>query len=536
MSGTATVRMRAAIVLLAVASAVSAAELRVTADCPWIDRDGYSPVLVTLVAEAETRVQLHADHDGGAATMTVELPAGMPVQRTVLVPTNPTSPSTSIIVRWASGLGRGEVQISGKSHRSADLLVVDPEGHLAGNVLGTDYNAAMPTLTGNSGAKSGWYGSGSYDVAKRRIDLPPESLPDRWQGYPSWLCLVLTPSADRRLTQAQREAIATWCAAGGALFLTDEAQLAPWRAFGVNARRFAPAEPAAMAERVKQTLEAGDFMPERMGVPGVGQVPVIAFSLVVLVFALLAGPGLLWWTARRQQRHLLLVLVPVLSLGTSALLVVWGLVGDGLGVRRSLGQVVLLDHGRAVAWTAASYFAGLSPGTIELDPQDLAMAMDQADWEHGVWRDRRWNNAIAWDGGQRLSGTWIPARVVRQLTWISARPERRRLAFTRTATGWQVLNGTDRVVTSLSLHRDGRWTTEGPLEPGASATLTRADTGADDPIHERRFGPAFILAHRSLTGGGWYHARFDGLLIPPPGPAGDDRNQPTTDLFGRVDP
>src|SRR5262249_39922983 len=69
-------------------------------------------------------------------------------------------------------------------------------------------------------------------------------------------------------------------------------------------------------------------------VPGLGRVPVRAFLLLILLFAVAAGPVNLFVVFRRRRQPLLALLtVPALGIGTTGAILGYGLFADGFGVQ-----------------------------------------------------------------------------------------------------------------------------------------------------------------------------------------------------------
>ena len=493
---------------------LGAAEVHVEASCPWVDQEGYTPVLVTVTAETPTHVTLTATSDGNSARLTLTVPAGERVQRTLLLPGSTRRWSSGVQLHWTSdGFGKGDESLSPQSHRELDVVVLDPEESFALKEL----RDQVATAVGEPPDSRGYRPSGSATYPEQRFNRwSATTLPDRWQGWPVWLTVLSTPAGDHRLSEAQRQAIAQWTQAGGRLLVTQAGQVPEWEALGA---RVALLDKAQLIERIRGVWAQRGHSPQIVEVPGTGRVPVYGFVTIAVLFALLVGPLNLWWCARRGRRHLLLLTTPALSLVASVVLLAYGLLADGLGVRRVVIQVAALDSatGRAATWQAISYFAGLPPSRIALDADDQLAIVPRPEASDSFDQP---NTALVWDAAQQAEGDWIPARANRQLLLATVRPERRRLQISAAAQGWQVANGFDLPLQRLVWHDgEGRaWHYQGALAPGATAPL--ASGGSEEPLAV----PLTRLSAGALDAlqGGVWTAQFAGPLLPVPGPVATD--------------
>ncbi|MBL8728115.1 MAG: hypothetical protein JNM25_06775 [Planctomycetes bacterium] len=213
-------------------------------------------------------------------------------------------------------------------------------------------------------------------------------------------------------------------------------------------------------------------------VPGLGAAPVLVFLVVILVFACVAGP-LNFLLLRRWRRPLLvLVTVPACGLGTTLLMLGYGLVHDGLGVRGVVRSWTLLDQERheATSLAARTLFAGLSPDALTVAPDGMLLA------PRATFRDDR-RNPDRWqfdpvqsvlDGGvlpSRQSTPLLSARqgIARQR--LRVRPAGDRLEL--------LLDGGVVPVGEVLLHdADGRlWLGEAPFLVPATEAAARAALG-----------------------------------------------------------
>jgi len=505
--------------LVAVCCLAWSGEVRVDASCVWEDKDGYTPVQVrieALIAPVDVRLEVQLGESRATASVRVE--PGRTTSTTVLLPCNPGYGSP--VLRWRSDNERGEEGVPVTiEHLAIDLVALDPSEQLPVPALKM---LIEEKVTESHSSGRSYRSSGGERV--RRI--AGDALPDRWQGWPAWMTLVTTPNGEVGLNQAQREAIATWTRLGGALFVSDAASEPAWRKLGAIVTVLDPgtADQPALITRLT-SVRTADGRPVNHPVPGTSELPTGWFLTLAITFAVVAGPLNLWWTIRRRQPWLLLITTPLISLGTCALLIVIALASDGIGKQRSAMQIALIDleAQRTSVFHGITWFCGIAPGPFALDREDRLQPMDEADYDNR-WRRDRPALELDWRQGQSVLGSWIPARVNRQLACTQARPERRRISIVRSAGGWQVGNGLDVEIRELHwIDSAGLgWQATG-LAPGAEQDLIPSQRAAPTP-DVRRLG---LDARLALNGAGriagsWV-ARLAQPLHPVPGPTAQDR-------------
>ncbi len=429
----------ALLILLTSAVAVNAEEdLAVTVATSWLDGHGYTPLIITIAARIEADVTLEATCGSMHARLATHVTPGGPARRTLLLPAQGSDYLPGGELTWNDGHGHaGTAAFNGGSARGQSdlsLAVIDPGEELH-----------LPALV-----EALEKGSGVNTRSLQRI--APDLLPERWQGYPSWLTVCLTPGGEAALGSAQRAALVLWTQAGGAVFVTTPAQVARWAKDGVAATPVDTADAAqvrALHERIAAAGEGGGLL-DRLSVPGTENVPVAGFFILAIGFALVAGPLNLWWARRRNARHLLLLSTPLLSAATCLVLLVVSMLHDGLGVRRSVIQATCLDlrSGRAVTWTACTYFAAFARSSTLLDQDARLERIDLEDSSERYGR-RELPLSVDWRAGQLLSGDLVPARRNRTLIWVEPRPDRRRIAISAAGDGWTVGNGLGATITAV---------------------------------------------------------------------------------------
>lgn len=521
------------------ATSLAAADpVRIEAVCPWEDANGYSPVMVTASSEHDLTLTLTARTMTAEGTATVTVPAGGQARRTVLVPTCGSQWLYFQQLEWRGGGLSGTTSISSRNQRNElALALIDPGESLKIKDL----------------AESIGRGPKSTSVKEEQIQrFAPTLMPDRWQGYPSWLTVLLTPAGEAGLDNEQRAALVRWSQNGGGLAVTTAAQFKTWREQGA-----APIladttgdRLAALAERIKTARDSAAWQPSANPVPGTERVPVTAFVIVALGFALLVGPVNLWWVRKRNARHLFLITTPAISFATCVALLVVSLLADGISVRRSAVQTVLIDHRtqRAVSWTGLTCFAAFSQSSLTLDGEAKVMTADPEGYNDGSGRRRGYQEGerltLDWRSGQVLGGAVVPARVNRQLIIIEAKPERRRLEITPQGDGWLVTNGLGVDIVSMTWRDlNGALWVSSEIAHGQAQRLIKRPTGGGEAALDlpgtvtQRSGPSLDLAwNRQGRGPFAFVAKLAKPMDPLPGPVASDATPPQVTACGLLIP
>ncbi len=99
-------------------------------------------------------------------------------------------------------------------------------------------------------------------------------------------------------------------------------------------------------------------------IPKLGQPPVLMFCLSIGAFAVMAGPGLLWWTNVKTRRPIwLLVFFPLFALLITSSIFAYALVHDGFGTSGRIRSITWVDaeSGFGCAYSRQTYFSGFPP-------------------------------------------------------------------------------------------------------------------------------------------------------------------------------
>jgi hypothetical protein len=299
-----------------------------------------------------------------------------------------------------------------------------------------------------------WLGDVGGHHAKPRVQtVAPGELPADWTLLSTFDAVLVDGSA--ALGAEGQELLRRYAAAGGTVVVAGRQQLragplrdgleehdGDWRpglgqVAAVDDWHDGGVDRAAMNAR-----ETGGCAPSALyaesEVPGLGRVPVRAFLVLILLFAVVAGPVNLFVVFRRRRQPLLALLtVPALGLGTTGAILGYGLFADGFGVQGVLRSMSVLDQAQheVASWSARTLFAGLSPSRLEV-PAGVCVDCLQA---LGVGSGEPSGNTLDYRADGSLEGGVLPPRTVTTLVTCQQAPARERLRFRARADAWEVL-------------------------------------------------------------------------------------------------
>jgi hypothetical protein len=221
-------------------------------------------------------------------------------------------------------------------------------------------------------------------------------------------------------------------------------------------------------------------------VPGAGLAPVTGFRIIISLFVLTVGPLCFVWLWRINKLHMLILILPIVSLLVTLTLGLYALVSDGLGTRLRVRSLTMIDQdaGREARWTRLSYYAAMAPSDgLTFSDQTVVLPITPVfDETFNSFSQRTVRMA---EGEQRLRQGWLNARKPTQfLTW-NGEPTQRQLDVTTgtDALGQPTMQATNRLGTTLDQlavrHTSGVLFFTENLGEGESAELRRIDTPAD---------------------------------------------------------
>ena len=310
--------------------------------------------------------------------------------------------------------------------------------------------------------------SGTPNRVEQIAELRPDELPPTWDGL-SGFDLIVVDARRGGIDGWGQSVVRDYLRTGGHVLVlgadaVDGGPLADvlsgqplaqgfGDALGVSAAdaEGLPGDPAAVARISRWLIRpdgplargarpvSGPLPPEMfrpIEIPGVGDVPYRAYLAVLLLFGVLVGPVNYLVLRRRRQLGFMLLTVPALGLVTTAILLSYGLLRDGLGLHGAARSLTILDQERheAVCWEGRTVFAGLSPASLKPRPTtsfDVTAVLQSNGQSQGI--------LLAFDGGV-VDGAAVPPRTPVTFGVASSTTERARLRFERLeAGGFEVL-------------------------------------------------------------------------------------------------
>ena len=297
--------------------------------------------------------------------------------------------------------------------------------------------------------------------------LRPEDLPDRWWLL-SGFALVVVDGGAAGLDAERQDLLAHYLRAGGRLLVvradglgdgplreliaTPADAAGSFRTVGfghlvalsaADSADLPGAFPMVMEEHRAVAMLIGDLALDRsspdpsrtmvtptlrapMRIPGIGEVPLALFSVLLVLFAILVGPVNVFWCQRKRRRELLLITIPVLGLGVATIVLVYGLFAEGFGVRGARRTVTVLDQRAktAVAWSHQTLYASVGTGRLTPRSDTLLEGPAWFGWTVPGF-------ALTIDDQGRFGAGIVPARTSAPLTSVAFGDGRARLRFAR---------------------------------------------------------------------------------------------------------
>jgi len=237
-----------------------------------------------------------------------------------------------------------------------------------------------------------------------------------------------------------------------------------------------------------------------LSIPGLETLPLRAFMVLLVAFAVLIGPVNLVFLKRIRRPALLLVTIPLLSAAASVGLLLYGIFYQGLDTKAARQSLTVLDQRSQHADTIErrKLFVGLSPGRGLRPGAATAVVPENVEGE-----DQRF--AVDFDGGALLRGDFLPVRSETSQMVLTESKRRVHLSAQRDGSRIRVTNNLDQRVRELVLRDpDGGWhSLPTAMGSGGSAELEPMEVLDGD-------GPD--LWARPITGG---ENMYRGLELPP---------------------
>lgn len=474
--------------------------------------NGYLPVRVNVVNQRKVDGSISIDTtsstSGGPSTdseLTSEFKIASTAETTstrdLLIPitTDLETDGSTIRVQMGGSFGRNAAALS--SNWAPDCATV-----LMSEAL---YTPNSSTLDSELNGRSGGYRSHTFAAR-----FEPLRMPEDWRAYIGYDHMVLTDKDWNEIPAGARNGIQQWVRMGGGVIIYRIGGSGSFNSLGIDGD----------ATGSKITYGYGSFELDSVGASGLKLNPratvsrflvgkksaspqmqsiltdyhtawplhtafgkqkfsYALFIVVLIAFGILVGPVNLFVFAKSGQRHKLFVTTPIISLATSALLIILILAKDGVGgrgMRITLMEVVpgQSENRAYVTQEQVSRTGVLVGGSFSLaeDAAITPVPIQNSAWARlapGMGGGGMRYTARFDDGKLDVSGDWFQSRSEQGQLIRAVIPTRGRIELKSTA-GAPVLNSTYEFKIDSLYYKDrsgGFWMAEN-LEAGNSVKAT----------------------------------------------------------------
>lgn len=342
-------------------------------------------------------------------------------------------------------------------------------------------------------------------------------LPDSWQAYSS-LDVVVVDASNAAGMERRLEPILSWVRLGGKLVLVGEPDVAQLARFGgleyaFEGRRVispdgntysyglgritivagafdwkagawlevASREGSVQVHgrRARLTPSPRNWQLERsdLSIPGIGALPLRAFLVGLLLFAVLIGPVNLLVLKRLQRPALLLITIPVLSITATVCILLFGILDQGLDVKQAEWSLSHLDQvsKRVADVSLRAIHAGSSPAAGLLPGAGTAVFPERSLGNDEIYVVEQTGE------GRVLRGSFLPVRELFTQVVMREAACRQRVEVSLEQGRIKIQNGLKSTITSLAYHAEnGDWYSVAKLDPGESAVAELGKSVAGD--------------------------------------------------------
>jgi hypothetical protein len=145
-------------------------------------------------------------------------------------------------------------------------------------------------------------------------------------------------------------------------------------------------------------------------IPEVGRPPVWSFMGIIILFAAITGPGLMWFTYRTHRQSWLLLLFPIIALCMTTILFGFAIFHDGFETYSRIRSYTWYDAAskRGFAWSRQTYFSGMPPSAgFHFGPKTEVTPF-QPSRQNAREQALRITHTTAADGGQNYQRILTP--------------------------------------------------------------------------------------------------------------------------------
>lgn len=357
-------------------------------------------------------------------------PAGRTVSQDILVPLAAQNGNVSY--------GEFTVSLSGTmGDTSGNLATIFSPGQPAVLLSESLYSPNGSTLDTEQNSRGASYGGGSNRFSSK---FDPKRLPDDWRAFSGFDSIMVTETDWAVTPPGSKNAIISWLRLGGQLVVFSQSKaksstlgIPEDASFGsvivqqIGSDLRLDAKETVSLAKPKSPLESrlsavtSDFSSKWPIQKEFGEKSFnyLFFIIILIAFGILVGPVNLFVFAKSGRRHRLFLTTPLISIGTSIILIGLIILQDGFGGKGT--RIVLMevrpDEGQNAAFIQQEQFSRTgvmtSPGfTVDASALIVPLPLDRSRWARFTDdSDSRGSyNIQPADGKLYATGDWFQSR------------------------------------------------------------------------------------------------------------------------------
>jgi hypothetical protein len=473
---------------------------------------GYHPVRITIANNQKIPHKVFLDfkdatnyRDGLSASSNFSFvaPPGKTIVADILVPLSAHNGDLSY-----HNLRVNLTGTMGKTSGTSDSVFSPnhPEVLLSGDLFGP--NGSSLDTEANSRASSTYYGGGSRAFSSK---FDPKQIPDDWRAFSGFDTVMLTESDWADVPPGSRNAIVSWVRLGGQLIVFSSSTPTPASlglptdpGFGEVGVRPIASDLRLDAKATVNLAYSKRFTKHRLQAItddfsstwplqksfGEKSFNYILFVVILLAFGILVGPVNLFVFAKSGRRHRLFVTTPLISIGTSLILIALIVFEDGFGGNgtRLVLMEVRPDENQNAAFIQQEQFSRTgvmtSPSfSVETPALIAPVPLASTRWARlttGYGASGNYDLQPA-SGAVFANGDWFQSRSEQGQLVTAVLPTRGRIEATADTT--KLISTFDfPIETLLYLDPSGQWHRAEKIAKGQPAKLTPVDPTMVLPI------------------------------------------------------
>ncbi|WP_411825327.1 hypothetical protein [Luteolibacter sp. AS25] len=464
---------------------------------------GFMPVRVVVANNQKIPHRIYLDfenrtsHSDGlstSSTFNFFAPPGKTVTQDILVPLAPQNGShdyQSFKVSLGGSMGSDSDSLESIFSKDQPAVLLSESLYTVnGSALNTEQSSRTTSYRGGS----------NQEFA---ASFSPKQLPDDWRAFSGYDTIMLSSDDWSEVPPGPRNAIFSWLRLGGQLVIFTKGSssvkmlgLPEDTSFGqiilrsisndLRMNEIATVNIPNSERSAKPRAQAAtsDFIANWPIQEAFGEKSFryIYFVIILIAFGILVAPVNLFVFAKSGQRHRLFITTPLISLGTSLVLVVLIILQDGFGGDGT--RIVLMevrpDDNQNAAFLHQEQFSRTgvitSPGfTLDASALITPVPIDQSRWA-------RLTNAYDSNGAYNLQpsggklfakGEWFQSRSEQGQVISAVVPTRGRIEATKSDALVSTFDFT--IDTLLYLSQDGAWFRADNITKGKPVDLTEID-------------------------------------------------------------